>query len=102
MSAAAAIVAQASGQQDRTMRILEEIQMDDMLQLYNTLASKCFTQCANDFRTPNLTGKETKCVDTCVEKFLKHTQRITTKFAEQTFAQQEQFSQAQQPQPPQQ
>ena len=45
--------------------------------------------CANDFTSRELTGKEETCVNRCAGKFLKLSQRVGARFAEQQMLQQQ-------------
>ncbi|QSL64340.1 hypothetical protein MERGE_001640 [Pneumocystis wakefieldiae] len=53
--------------------ILEAKQMKDFMKMYSNLVNKCFSDCINEFET---------CVIRCVNKFLKHSERVGQRFAE--------------------
>ncbi len=57
--------------------------------MYNRLVEHCFQGCVTQFPSKKLDPKETKCVDTCVEKFMKFSQRTGMRFAEHQYQQQE-------------
>ncbi|CEG81768.1 Putative Mitochondrial import inner membrane translocase subunit TIM9 [Rhizopus microsporus] len=62
--------------------LLEQKQMDDFVNMFTNLVDRCFRQCANDFTTKAVTGREAKCVEQCADKFLKHSQLVATRFSE--------------------
>ncbi|CAO3648753.1 Tim10/DDP family zinc finger protein [Cunninghamella echinulata] len=62
--------------------MLEYKQMKDFLRIYNGLVQRCFEDCATDFTTKSLTGKEEACANKCADKFLKHSERVGARFAE--------------------
>jgi import inner membrane translocase subunit TIM9 len=51
--------------------------------MYSNLVQKCFEDCVNDFTTKSLHSKEEGCVMRCVDKFLKTSERVGQRFAEQ-------------------
>ena len=85
--------------------------MQDFMKLYSGLVERCFTSCCNDFTSKALSSKEVgfnvscgtiapvtlassyanasnpfnqnTCVQNCTEKFLKHSERVGARFAEQ-------------------
>lgn len=57
--------------------------MKDFMSLYSGLVQRCFESCANDFTSRSLSTNESTCVENCVGKFLKHSERIGARFAEQ-------------------
>ncbi|GBG88268.1 hypothetical protein CBR_g46834 [Chara braunii] len=63
-------------------KMLETVQMRDSLRLYNTLVERCFNNCVDSFRRKTLDKTEETCVKRCVEKFLKHTGRVSLRFQE--------------------
>jgi len=65
---------------DKTMM---ELQMRDQMKLYNGVVERCFFTCVNEFSTKTLTAKEEICMYRCHDKFLKHTMRVGSIFAEQ-------------------
>ncbi|CEG81769.1 hypothetical protein RMATCC62417_15927 [Rhizopus microsporus] len=40
--------------------LLEQKQMDDFVNMFTNLVDRCFRQCANDFTTKAVTGREVK------------------------------------------
>ena len=54
---------------------LEEMQMKDTLRMFNGLVERCFSECVVSFRSKALTATEEKCVNTCAEKYMKHSVR---------------------------
>ncbi|KAL1932911.1 hypothetical protein VTP01DRAFT_8589 [Rhizomucor pusillus] len=72
-------------EQAQIAAMIEHKQMKDFLRLYSSLVQRCFDDCANDFTTKSLTGKEVRlesCINKCADKFLKHSERVGTRFAE--------------------
>ena len=67
-----------------TLMKLEEMQMKDTLRMFNGLVERCFGECVNSFRSKALSGPEEKCINTCAEKFVKHTGRVGQRFGELT------------------
>jgi import inner membrane translocase subunit TIM9 len=75
--------------------------MSDFMRMYANLVDKCFQSCCNDFTTKALTTKEVskplkcfnvtlthvvpqeQCIFNCTEKFVKHSERVGARFAEQ-------------------
>ena len=53
-----------------TMAKLEEMQVKDMLRMFNGLVERCFSECVSSFRSKALTGPEETCVNACAEKYL--------------------------------
>ncbi|KAG8935134.1 protein transporter tim9 [Tulasnella sp. 419] len=72
-----------SAEQAHLNKILEKKQMQDFMKLYSGLVERCFTACCNDFTSKSLSGKEETCVLNCADKFLKHSERVGARFAEQ-------------------
>eukprot|EP00213_Chloropicon_mariensis_P004628 CAMPEP_0197472034 /NCGR_PEP_ID=MMETSP1309-20131121/3156_1 /TAXON_ID=464262 /ORGANISM="Genus nov. species nov., Strain RCC998" /LENGTH=83 /DNA_ID=CAMNT_0043010275 /DNA_START=338 /DNA_END=589 /DNA_ORIENTATION=+ len=62
--------------------MIENMQTKDSLRMYNSLVQKCFTDCVDSFRRKNLDSTEEWCVTKCCEKFLKHSARVSVRFAE--------------------
>lgn len=56
--------------------------MKDFLRLFTSLVDRCFTDCISDFTTKALKEKEEGCVVKCVEKFMKHSERVGARFQE--------------------
>ncbi|KAJ8045105.1 Mitochondrial import inner membrane translocase subunit Tim9 [Holothuria leucospilota] len=61
---------------------LEVKQLKEFLGSYNRMTELCFTDCVDDFTTRKASEAELKCTHRCLEKFLKVSQRITTRFQE--------------------
>ncbi|GAA5852256.1 hypothetical protein JCM3775_003913 [Rhodotorula graminis] len=77
----------ASGMNGATAQAFEAMmqqkQMKDFMSLYQNLVERCFTSCCNDFTSKALSSKEEFCVNTCADKFLKHSERVGLRFSEQ-------------------
>ncbi|CED85058.1 mitochondrial import inner membrane translocase subunit tim9 [Phaffia rhodozyma] len=76
-----------AAEQAHMTKIIEKKQMQDFMKLYSGLVERCFSSCVNDFTSKTLTGKESTCVAHCSDKFLKHSERVGARFAEQNAAQ---------------
>jgi len=72
-----------SAEQAHMSKIIEKKQMQDFLRMYSNLVEKCFNSCCNDFTSKALSSKEEMCVHNCTEKFIKHSERVGARFAEQ-------------------
>ena len=70
------------------MQKLEELQVKDTLRMINNMVELCFSECVSGFRSKALTSPEEKCVNTCAEKFLKHSGRVGQRFGELWMAEQ--------------
>ncbi|KAG7529401.1 hypothetical protein FFLO_05673 [Filobasidium floriforme] len=68
-------------------KIIEKKQMQDFMKLYSGLVERCFNTCITDFTSKALTGRESTCTTNCVDKFMKHSERVGARFAEQNAAQ---------------
>lgn len=55
-------------------------------QMYSRLVQRCFDDCVNDFTTKSLVAREEGCVMRCVDKYLKSSERLGTRFQEQNAA----------------
>ncbi|PUU78498.1 Tim10/DDP family zinc finger protein [Tuber borchii] len=66
--------------------VLEKRQTRDMMQFYSNLVQRCFDDCINDFTSKALSTKEETCVSRCVDKFIKTSDRLGQRFAEQNQA----------------
>ncbi|KAJ3867543.1 Tim10/DDP family zinc finger protein [Lentinula novae-zelandiae] len=71
-----------SAEQAHMNKIIEKKQMQDFLRLYANIVERCFSSCCNDFTSKTLSSKEETCVMSCTEKFLKHSERVGSRFAE--------------------
>jgi import inner membrane translocase subunit TIM9 len=67
----------------RMMAVLQELQIQDSMRLYNELVYLCFNNCVDSFRSSKLEAKEEACVTKCAQKFLKLAARAGQRFAEQ-------------------
>ncbi|KAH9442246.1 hypothetical protein Pst134EA_027961 [Puccinia striiformis f. sp. tritici] len=76
---ASALSSQDSAQLNR---LIEQKQMKDFLKLYSSLVERCFTSCCQDFTSRALSSKEESCVNNCADKFLKHSERVGSRFSE--------------------
>lgn len=72
-----------TAEQAQFQRLIESKQMKDFMRLYSNLVQRCFADCVNDFTSAKLTSKENSCVVKCSDKFLKHSERVGQRFAEQ-------------------
>ncbi|KAF9527522.1 mitochondrial import inner membrane translocase subunit TIM9 [Crepidotus variabilis] len=70
-------------EQAHMTKVIEKRQMQDFLRLYSNLVEKCFNTCCNDFTSKALSSKEETCIMNCTEKFIKHSERVGARFAEQ-------------------
>ncbi|CCX33825.1 putative mitochondrial import inner membrane translocase subunit [Pyronema domesticum] len=66
--------------------IVERRQMKDFMTMYSNLVQRCFDDCINDFTSKAVSVKEETCVTKCVDKFLKTSERLGQRFAEQNQA----------------
>jgi len=64
------------------MKTLEQMQIKDSLVMYNTLTERCFQTCVSSFRSKTLDKHETSCIENCAERYIKMTQRVGLRFAE--------------------
>ncbi|ODV82567.1 hypothetical protein CANARDRAFT_204922 [[Candida] arabinofermentans NRRL YB-2248] len=70
-------------EQQEFQKIVEQKQMNDFMRLYTNLVDRCFNDCVNDFTSSKLSGREETCLNKCAEKFLKHSERVGSRFQEQ-------------------
>lgn len=75
-------------QRDSVMNKLDELQMQDSMNTFNGLVQRCFDECVVSFRSKDLDKSERECVQNCVDKFMKFSQRIGQRFAERNQQQQ--------------
>nr|ABR16754.1 unknown [Picea sitchensis] len=68
--------------QQRMTKMIEQFQIRDSLRMYNSLVERCFDHCVDSFRRKSLDKQEETCVQRCAEKFLKHSMRVSMRFAE--------------------
>ncbi|EEB92842.1 hypothetical protein MPER_08586 [Moniliophthora perniciosa FA553] len=71
-----------SVEQAHMNKVIEKKQMQDFLRLYANIVERCFSSCCNDFTSKALSSKEEQCISSCTEKFLKHSERVGSRFAE--------------------
>lgn len=63
--------------------IIEQKQLKDFMALYTGVVNRCFDSCCNDFSSKALSSKENTCVNNCVHKFLKHSERVGARFGDE-------------------
>ena len=63
-------------------QVLEELQVKDTLTLYNKITESCFKQCVNSFHSKKMDSSENQCMNTCVMKFMKMSQRVGQRYQE--------------------
>ena len=73
----------SSKDQEKMSLIIQQKQVKDFMRLYSSLVDRCFNDCVNDFTSQKLTGNEDKCLGRCMDKFIKHSERVGLRFAEQ-------------------
>ncbi|KAI9767056.1 MAG: protein transporter tim9 [Geoglossum umbratile] len=73
----------SANEQRELQNRMERKQMKEFMNMYSNLVQKCFEDCVNDFTTKSLHSKEEGCVMRCVDKFLKTSERVGQRFAEQ-------------------
>lgn len=57
-------------------------QFREFLGTYNRLTENCFMDCVKDFTTREVKEDESTCSESCLQKYLKMTQRISMRFQE--------------------
>ncbi|EPB89042.1 hypothetical protein HMPREF1544_04165 [Mucor circinelloides 1006PhL] len=62
--------------------MVEQKQVTDFMNMFTGVVDRCFKECANDFTTKAVTGREAACVQRCADRFLKHAELVSNKFAE--------------------
>ncbi|KAJ6508845.1 Tim10/DDP family zinc finger protein [Mycena sanguinolenta] len=72
----------SSAEQAHVNKLVEKRQFQGFLTMYGKLVEKCFNTCVNDFTSKSLSSKEEQCVNNCAEKFMKHSERVSARFAE--------------------
>jgi mitochondrial import inner membrane translocase subunit TIM9 len=65
---------------------INSILITQHLQMYSNLVQRCFDHCVNDFTSKSLQSREEGCVMRCVDKHLKGSERLGTRFQEQNAA----------------
>ena len=76
--------------QEKLQKEMEYVQLMDSFKQYNFVAELCFNKCINGFRSKDLTEDENGCLDQCVKKFMKHSQRCGLRFAEERYMMEQQ------------
>ncbi|KAI5793071.1 Tim10/DDP family zinc finger protein [Geopyxis carbonaria] len=76
----------SASEQREFQNVVERRQMKDFMQMYSNLVQKCFDDCINDFTSKAVSSKEEVCVNRCVDKLLKSSERLGQRFAEQNQA----------------
>ncbi|KAI9845023.1 MAG: hypothetical protein M1837_005167 [Sclerophora amabilis] len=74
--------AEGKGPPFAPLRVVEALLTLCPLQMYGKLVQKCFDDCVTDFTTKSLHTKEEGCVMRCVDKYLKGSERLGTRFQE--------------------
>uniref|UniRef100_A0AAX7TGT6 Mitochondrial import inner membrane translocase subunit n=1 Tax=Astatotilapia calliptera TaxID=8154 RepID=A0AAX7TGT6_ASTCA len=54
----------------------------EFLGTYNKVTENCFMDCVRDFTTRDVKPEESSCSESCLQKYLKMTQRISMRFQE--------------------
>ena len=67
---------------------IEMNQFRQFLSTYNKVTEGCFMDCVNDFTSRKIKKEEVDCSSTCVDKYLKMTQRVSLRLQEHFQAQQ--------------
>ncbi|KNE70816.1 hypothetical protein AMAG_14931 [Allomyces macrogynus ATCC 38327] len=79
-------------EQAHLQMVVEQNQIKESMRIYNTIVDRCFTDCIKDMTSSALSPKENTCVKNCVNKFLKHSERVGQRFTEsQVLMQQKQM-----------
>eukprot|EP01086_Lenisia_limosa_P010327 TRINITY_DN34485_c0_g1_i1.p2 TRINITY_DN34485_c0_g1~~TRINITY_DN34485_c0_g1_i1.p2 ORF type:complete len:105 (-),score=13.69 TRINITY_DN34485_c0_g1_i1:437-718(-) len=72
-----------TAQEQAMMEVMEVKSVEDSLNMYNGLVENCFKTCVFNFKIRSLDSRESVCVQRCVQKFLKHSARVSQRFQEQ-------------------
>jgi len=67
-------------------KLLEELNARDVQRSMISLSQRCFNECVKNMREAELSANETKCLQSCAEKVLSATQRVSVRFMEQNQA----------------
>ncbi|XP_056282980.1 mitochondrial import inner membrane translocase subunit Tim9 [Pseudoliparis swirei] len=57
-------------------------QFKEFLGTYNRVTENCFMDCVKDFTGREVKPEESSCSESCLQKYLKMTQRISMRFQE--------------------
>ncbi|CAK6983584.1 mitochondrial import inner membrane translocase subunit Tim9 [Scomber scombrus] len=57
-------------------------QFKEFLGTYNKVTENCFMDCVKDFTNREVKPEESSCSESCLQKYLKMTQRISMRFQE--------------------
>jgi import inner membrane translocase subunit TIM9 len=71
-------------ERDALMEAMNELQVEEMQTMFNSLSQRCFTRCVNSFRQRQLDSAERQCIQHCADKYMQHMQRVGQRFAEET------------------
>ncbi|KAK9763045.1 protein transporter tim9 [Basidiobolus ranarum] len=63
-------------------QLVAKKQMKDFTRMYTSLVQRCYNDCNEDPLKP-LDFGEDSCVNRCISKFIKHSERVGQRFAEQ-------------------
>uniref|UniRef100_A0A8C6KTH8 Mitochondrial import inner membrane translocase subunit TIM9 n=1 Tax=Nothobranchius furzeri TaxID=105023 RepID=A0A8C6KTH8_NOTFU len=61
---------------------LLDFQFKEFLGTYNKVTENCFMDCVKDFTSRDVKPEESSCSESCLQKYLKMTQRISMRFQE--------------------
>ncbi|KAJ6257956.1 hypothetical protein Dda_7746 [Drechslerella dactyloides] len=75
-----------ASEQREFQAVVEKRQMKEFMAMYSNLVQRCFDDCINDFTSKTVTSKEEGCISKCVDKWLKGSERMGQRFAEQNAA----------------
>ncbi|KAK9686299.1 protein transporter tim9 [Basidiobolus ranarum] len=64
-------------------QLIQQKQMKDFMRLYTGLVQRCFETCAHNMKATSINADEETCVNRCIDKFMKHSERVGQRFAEQ-------------------
>jgi import inner membrane translocase subunit TIM9 len=61
---------------------IEEMRVTQNIAYFSRTVELCFSECVHSFRSKKLDDKETSCLNSCAEKFLRHTMRSSVRLQE--------------------